>query len=406
MNGQTNDPTVMIYHTYHDGIKPCIIEKDIVAYIHDPVFHINRNRVVAETLKTVLRSDLESNIDLIHKLFKYLISTQHMNGSWSEVHPRYDQPSALITSIVGSALILAIQKNILTDDLTTVVKRAKDFVLHSEKKPGYFLKSTSYTADHLNVDATCGAFLAAYAQYFDENLPLEAAQRASFHIIDHQWENGVYPYAVDKGTYSSIQNVPCMHYQGVTLYYLSRIHMVTQDDQLKQSLLNGVKWLSSQHKISGGFEWGRSGLLFAYHLTGAYAFAYASYWYLSQFDTQYEHNADVCLKMLHSYKKNLFDRWEQAGWMSFPSSLFDSIQTARLGGTGMKETLFRFTYAVYRQIARRRYRTTVDETLFNGIVRLLKLNVSTVEPFANYPDLFMTSEIVDCLSSIKEMKLI
>ncbi len=29
------------------------------------------------------------------------------------------------------------------------------------------------------------------------------------------------------------------------------------------------------------------------------------------------------------------------------------------------------------------------------------MDVSTIEPFANYPDLFMSSEILDCLSSIE-----
>jgi hypothetical protein len=30
------------------------------------------------------------------------------------------------------------------------------------------LKSAQYTADHLNVDASCGAFLARYAERYDD----------------------------------------------------------------------------------------------------------------------------------------------------------------------------------------------------------------------------------------------
>jgi len=393
-----------VHQLYTQGIKPCILVKDDVAFLLDPVFHIKRNRVIAETLKAMLRLDLETDTTLIRKLFDYLRSTQHADGSWSEIHAHYDKASALITSIVADAFLLFMEKNESSDTFRIVVDNAKDFVLRQEKKPGFFLKSTNYTADHLNVDATCAAFLAHYAKVFDDEETLEASNRACDHIIKYQWENGVYPYAVTKGSYSFVKQVSCLHYQGVTLYYLSKIHTVTQDDRLKQSLLSGGRWLSKMQKENGRFDWSESGLLFTYYVSGAYAFALSSFQYLSLFDKQFESFMEKCLIILKSHQSSLFVRWEQAKWLSFPASLFDSIKTAKQAEVGFNQRLFRFLYAVYRQIARRRYAEKIDDTLFNTIVSLLHLKVSTIEPFANYPDLFMSSEIIDCLSSIQELK--
>ena len=402
MKQQRRDVSSVVHGVYRDGIKPCIVEHDDCASIHDPVFHINRNRVVAETLKAVLRLNLETDVALIEKLLRFLLSTQHRDGSWSEIHPCYDQPSALITSIVGETLLVALQKDILSHELTPAVNKARQYVIKNEKKPGYFLKSSFYTADHLNVDATCGAFLAGYADVFNDEPSFQAAVRASTHVIDCQQENGVYPYAVDKGNYSYTQNVPCVHYQGVTLYYLCKIHAFTKDERVKRSLLDGANWLASLQKPSGRFDWSQSGLLFAYYLTGAYAFAFASFRYLSEFDRRFIDQAERCLSVLvdMSHQNSLFPRWEEAGWLSLSRSVFDSVQTAKQAKVGMNQSLFRFSYALYRQLARRWYSETVNETVFNMVVSLLHLNVSTIEPFANYPDLFMSSEIIDCLSSV------
>ncbi|RLF57355.1 MAG: hypothetical protein DRN27_07960, partial [Thermoplasmata archaeon] len=399
-----NQVSSLIKQVYFEGVKPCIVINDDIAFISDPVFQIRRNRVVAETLKAIIRLNIESDKNIIEKLLNYLLSTQHQDGSWSEIHAHYDQHSALITSIVGEAFILAIQHDIKKDELAPAVEKAEDYVLQQEKKPGFFLKSTSYTADHLNVDATCGAFLGAYADCFDDADALQACNRAAKHIVDHQWDNGVFPYAVDKGNYDFIKQVPCMHYQGVTLYYLSKIYKITKDDALKQSLLDGAEWLASMQQKDGRFDWSGSGLMFAYYLTGAYAFAYASFQYIAQYDKQYTSNASSCIPVLNNHLQKMFLRWEKTDWQSFPRSMFDAVQTAKLAKLGLKQSLFRFSYGLYRQIARRRYNDLVDDTVFNAVVNLLHLNVSTIEPFANYPDLFMSSEILDCLSSIEYIK--
>jgi hypothetical protein len=40
----------------------------------------------------------------------------------------------------------------------------------------------------------------------------------------------------------------------------------------------------------------------------------------------------------------------------------------------------------------------VDPYLFRTLCRLLRIQSSTVEPSVNFPDLFMTSEVLECLS--------
>ncbi|MBE3090465.1 MAG: hypothetical protein IMZ45_05465 [Actinobacteria bacterium] len=49
-----------------------------------------------------------------------------------------------------------------------------------------------------------------------------------------------------------------------------------------------------------------------------------------------------------------------------------------------------------------------DGKLFSNIHNLLNIKTTTIEPFDNYPDLFITSEVLDCLSyslSFKEMNI-
>lgn len=400
MNKLDQQISSLILKLYVEAIKPYMVEENKVVYFIDPVFHISRNRVIAETLNAILRLNLEPDDRLIQKLFHYLVTTQHNNGSWNEVHPHYNHPSALITSIVADTFLLAIEKGKDLDFFPSVIDKAKEFLLHQEIKPGYFLKSANYTADHLNVDATCGSFLSHYAHLFEDENTLEVSKRVSDHIIAHQWKNGVYPYAIDKGTYTYIKEVPCIHYQGVTLYYLSRIHTYTQEDSLLESILTGGNWLAQVQQDDGWFDWSKSGLLFTYYVIGAYGFALSSFSYLSQFNDHFESNANKCLPILKSHQRSLFVRWEQSNWISFPNSIFESIETAKKAKARIDIIFTRLLYALYRQIARRRYADTIDTTFFNVLVSVLHLKVSTVEPFSNYPDLFMTTEIINCLSSI------
>lgn len=382
---------------YKNGIKTLIVEKENYAYIKDPVFKIRRNRVIGEVIKAIVRLELEKDERIIAKLYRYLQKTQNPSGYWNEIHANYNQPSSLVTSIVGEAFILGIEKGFLKNNN---LHKAKDYVLKNEIKPGYFLKSKKYTSDHLNVDATCGAFLAKYGDVFSHEQSLKAARRASERIVKNQFDNGAFPYTTNKGSYDYLLNVPCIHYQGVTMYYLSKIHSILKDEFIRKSLLKSGNWLLSMQKANGKFDWSNSGLLFAYYLSGAYAFAYSSYNYLSKWDGKYTKYKDKCLKILDENIDSLVLRWEKDSWITFPLSIPISFKTSLIGNYPFKHKLFRFGYGLYRQMARRKISTMIDAKMFRILTKIMNVKTSTIEPFNNYPDLFMTSELLDCLSYV------
>jgi hypothetical protein len=386
-----------LYQIYCKGIEPLIIENSDSAYIRDPIFDIKRNRVIAEVVKTIIRLKLKSEENIIQKFCNFLIKNQNADGSWNEIHPNYNQPSSLITSIIGEALLMNyIQSQ--NDDLKRSIQHACRFVLSQEKSPGFFIKSKVYIADHLNVDATCGAFLALYGENFSDDLCIKVAKQVARHIQDYQFLDGSYPYAINKGNYSYLLNVPCIHYQGVSLYYLSKIEEVIQEKWLEQNLLRGVEWLVSIQKQNGRFDWSKSGLMFAYYLTGAYAFAFSSFMYASRWDKKYLKHARLCLNILKRNIDTIFLRWEKDSWTTFPFSVPSTLQSAFIGNFPSKQKFFRFGYGIYRQMARRRFSKKPNENIFKNLTKILGIHSSTVEPFSNYTDLFMTSEILDCIS--------
>jgi hypothetical protein len=369
-------------------VKKFTNEGEKGSYLVDPVFGIVRNRVNAEVAKTYFRLNLP---DQGIRLMKYVLSDQAKDGSWNEIHPNYRQKSALVTAFIGDALVTAYPY--FPQDAS--LENASAYVLQNEKKAGYFLKSLSYTADHLNVDASCGAFLAGYGNLFDDKNAINAAKRAAEHVCRCQ-KKGYFPYSTDKGTYPYTYNVPCIHYQGVTLYYLLKIQEIINEPWLEKSIDSGTAWLASVQNKDGTFDWSKSGLMFAYYLTGAYAFAYAVFTSQSREHAQYTDNASGCLKVLERNMPSLALRWETASWSTIPG--LTTVKTAFLGDFPLSHRLFRFGYGSYRQVARRIIRSDVDETTFRALCRLLCISPSTIEPTNNFPDLFMTSEILDCLS--------
>ncbi|MCX6701334.1 MAG: terpene cyclase/mutase family protein [Methanomicrobiales archaeon] len=374
-------------------VEKCTFNDENGTHIVDPVFGIVRNRVNAEVAKTYFRMNSpEKGVQLM----KYVLSTQAEDGSWNEIHPNYNQKSSLITAFIGSALVIAYPH--FPQDVA--LEKVKAYVLQNEKKPGYFVKSQTYTADHLNVDASCGAFLAEYGNRFSDTVTIDAARRAAQRVCRFQ-KNGYFPYASDKGNYPYIFNFPCIHYQGVTLYYLSKIQKIIDEPWLEKSLLSGTEWLASVQREDGFFDWSKSGLMFAYYLTGAYAFAYAVFSSQSRGNSEYSDNALRCLKVLEKNIPSLALRWETASRASFFVPRLITVKSAFLGDFPLRHRLFRTGYGYYRQISRRRIRSDVDEKTFIALCRFLHISPSTIEPMNNFPDMFMTSEILDCLSSAR-----
>ncbi|AEG18361.1 prenyltransferase/squalene oxidase repeat-containing protein [Methanobacterium paludis] len=370
-------------------------EDEELAYVLDPVFGIKRNRVNAELVKTLIRT--RKNPDLTRKIISFILLGQNKEGSWNEIHPRYSQPSALATAIIAGSLLMArkLVPNFENVDL------ARDYVL-SQEFEGKFMKSKGYTADHLNVDATCASFLADYGVRFSDDTAIETALRTAEHICSNQFSDGSFPYTTNKGNYPFNLNIPCIHYQGVTLYYLSHIHEVLREEKLEEALIKGSKWLADVQEADGKFKWSKSGLMFAYYLSGAYGFALASLSYSSRWNKQYMENVTKSLEMIKKNSSGLMLRWEMDGWDNFLQSFPLTFKTAFSWDYSPSEKFFRLSYGFYRQIARRRFSQNVSDNVFKMVSKVSNRKVSTVEPFNNYPDVFMTSEVLDCLSSSQE----
>ena len=392
-----------LYRLYFGGIKPLIVEKGDFAYIKDPIFGIKRNRVIAEVAKAMIGSKLEPDENIISKFCNFLLKNQNTDGSWNEIHPNYDQPSALVSSIIGETLLLEYEKY-RVKKFEEAISKTKNFVLSQYKSGGFFLKSKNYTADHLNVDATCGAFLAMFSRIFEDDYCKKIAEQTAKHICKHQFSDGSFPYTTNQGNYAYAQTIPCIHYQGVTMYYLIKINDILQEEFVKKSLLKAGDWLLSVQKDDGKFDWSRSGLMFAYYLTGAYAFSYTSLVYISKWEKKYAMNGYKCLNILNQNEKDLVLRWEKDRWITFPFSLITTIKTSKIGNFPIKQKLFRFGYGLYRQMARRRFSKYLDDKLFVDIAKILNIKTSTIEPFSNFPDLFMTSEALDCISYSLSLK--
>lgn len=375
-------------------IEKCIVEKDNYAYLKDPCFDIKRNRVNAEYCKGLIR--IEKKPKIVKKMIDYLISNQNDDGSWNEIHPYYDKPSSLITSIVGDALIDYYKKN-QQDYVKDAIDSAKKYVVSNVRDPGYFIKSSNYRQDHLNVDATCADFLSAYGDYFSDSKTREIANKTVEHVRGHQFENGVFPYRVDTEEVKTSMEVPCIHYQGVTIYYLYKT-LENLDSANLTWLKRGLKWLENTQNDDGRFDWSYSGFMFAYHLTGAYGFAFASYDSLDNRDT-YSKNSSKCLDELEKNMDELLLRWEKGGWLDFITSFNSIKKSSSRGSESFSELLYNFGYASYREFSRRRYtKQPSEDFLFEMIKGLLSIETSTIEPSKNFPDLFMTTECFDCLT--------
>jgi len=385
-----------------DAVMPYMEYSENTAYIIDPLLKINRTRVNAEFCRSLLKIDPEKYKETIAGLVQWILANQNNDGSWNEEHPNYNKPSALITAIVGETLL---EYSAGSSDISIMnsLSRACNYILSQEFAPGYFKKSQENFTDCLNVNATCGAFLAEYGLLTKNSDVFRSAKNAAHRVCYYQYSNGAYPYTPhERGyPYKYHFDVPCVHYQGVTLFYLSKIYQVIPEPWLKESMLRGTKWLAQVQNEDGHFDWSKSGLMFAYYLTGAYAFAYAVFSFHTRWIPEYQENASKCLNILERNCPSYALRWETASWTSFFVPRLITLRSAWLGDYPLRHRLFRIGYGYYHQISRRRVGSRVDEKTFLALCRILHISSSTIEPTNNFPDMFMTSEILDCLSSAR-----
>jgi len=392
------------------GIKPNILKRNNTSTIVDPIFNIERSRVIAEICNTLMNLDkLGYNTKLpfqVHGLIKRLKELQNTDGSWNEVHPNYNEPSVVFTAI--SALCLLNYYKIYSDNsVISCIKNAKNYLLSQQLSNGGFKKSRLYHIDALNTDAMASAFLIKFGKTFNDYQAFKCGLSAAKNICRNQFRDGSYPYTTPEINFPFKYhlNIPCIHYQTVTLYYLLYVHDEVDEPWLKQSIYQGVVWLKNKQKSDGSFNWHESGLNFALYLNATYAFAtYIYYKLLNNCCNHYSIMFDSLMKLKKSIHNGLILRWESSSWKSFLIDFLYCFKGGFMGDYPLKYKLFRSMQRVYREVSRRRIFSNKDNFQVKNsiLVKLIKdrVFVSMIEPLFNYPDLYTTAQVLDALSNL------
>jgi hypothetical protein len=186
-----------LFDTLLDEAQQYVVTDGDLCHVYDPYFDLKRCRVTAEVCKAMLRAGRGS--ETTDGMIRWLASRQNPDGSWNELHPRYSRPSALATAFGGEAFLLEKAASGLTGEQEARLKKAARYVRGAETAPGRFRKSEKYLSDYLNVDASCGAFLARYGHDCGDAASLEAATRAALNCVAFQAPDGAYPYTTAEG---------------------------------------------------------------------------------------------------------------------------------------------------------------------------------------------------------------
>jgi len=377
------------------------------AYLVDPVSNVIRSRVNAEfcsTLVTLHLCKVKNFEPIIKKLTNWILTKQNADGSWNEIHPNYDKPSSVFTSICGLCLF-EVKKNfpsILIKD--EVFHNASRYLLEQEISDGYFRKSELYHADIYNADAMIAAFLFRMANKYTNQKYRDAAKRSISNICSHQFENGSFPYGGPERAYpyKYHNHVPCVHYQAVTLYYLIKCLPYFKSNLLEKSILAGTEWLLENQNDNGYFNWTKSGLNFALYLSSTYAFIIPIY-------IQFQNNnktEDMILKSLTILENNMFNnillRWEKSNFHSLMSGLLNALKGGFIGDYPFSYKILRSLHRIQREFARSKISPIMRVSKIASQARGYSAFLSTVESSTNYPDLYMMTEALESLSNAIE----
>jgi len=394
------------------GIKPNILKRNNSLTIVDPIFNIERSRVIAEICNTLMNLDkLEYNDHnmkppvQVHSFIKRLKELQNDDGSWNEVHPNYNEPSVVFTSI-SALCLLNYYENYSDNNVISCIESARNYILSQQLPNGGFKKSRLYHIDALNADAMASTFLIKFGRTFNDDQAFKCGLLAVQNICKNQFKDGSYPYTTPKidFPFKYHLNIPCIHYQTVTLYYLLHIYDEINESWLNQSIHKGVLWLRNRQKSDGSFNWYESGLNFALYLNATYAFT--AYIYYKLFNSYHASHVvfDLLMKLKSSIHNGLILRWESSSWESFLIDLLYSLKGGFIGDYPLKYSLFRSVQRIYREISRRRIPSYQGDLKLknNLLVKLVRDRafVSTIEPLFNYPDLYTTSQALDALSNL------
>lgn len=381
-------------------------EKDY-AFVGDSVVNVVRSRVNAEVCSALvnLHNHKVANYkSLIEKLTKWLIRNQNSNGSWNEKHVNIDAPSIVFTSTCALSLLDVKEgfSDIVIPD--NVFENAANFLIKQEISNGHFRKSEYYHADILNADAMVAAFLVRLGVKYQNDEYLKAGKRAISNVCAQQFTDGSYPYGGPTRAYPYKYHlyVPCIHYQTITLHYLLKSLPFIKSDFLEHSIDVGIKWLLANQYDNGTFNWRNSGLNFALYLTATYALTIPLY---KRYMNKDERAEKMISKSLDVFEKQIFDgvllRWEKGEPKSFIKGMFDALGGGFIGEYPFSYKILRSLHRIHREIARSKVSKNMTVSkLTNRSVGYYSAFLSSVESSTNYPDLYMTTQALEALSSV------
>ena len=399
------DETSNITKQLLDGVMKQITVTDEDAFVSDDVTKVVRTRITAEICSTLVKLHslkISDNQLLIKKMTKWLIDNQNSNGSWNETHLHYNQPSTVFTSICALSLLEVSESFPEFNINKEIFHNAAKFILDQEIDFGAYKKSELVHADILNADAMAAAFLLKFGNKSSNENYIKAGERAIANICLHQFIDGAYPYSGPKRAYPYKYHfyIPCIHYQAVTLYYLIKSALYIKSESLQHSILSGAKWLLKNQKDNGYFQWKNSGLNFALYLSATYAFVLPIYQNLLSDDT----NATKLMReSLNVLKEQIFDnillRWEKGNSKSVIVGFFEATKGGSIGEYPLVFKLMRTLHRLHREISRMKISNHITPSKLISRPTGYSAYLGHVESSTNHPDLYMTSEALDALST-------
>jgi len=399
------DETSNITKQLLDGVMKQITVTDEDAFVSDNVTKVIRTRITAEICSTLVKLHslkISDNKLLIKKMTKWLIDNQNSNGSWNETHLHYNQPSTVFTSICALSLLEVSESFPEFNINKEIFHNAAKFILDQEIDFGAYKKSELVHADILNADAMAAAFLLKFGNKSSNENYIKAGERAIANICLHQFIDGAYPYSGPKRAYPYKYHfyIPCIHYQAVTLYYLIKSALYIKSESLQHSILSGAKWLLKNQKDNGYFQWKNSGLNFALYLSATYAFVLPIYQNLLSDDT----NATKLMReSLNVLKEQIFDnillRWEKGNSKSVIVGFFEATKGGSIGEYPLVFKLMRTLHRLHREISRMKISNHITPSKLISRPTGYSAYLGHVESSTNHPDLYMTSEALDALST-------
>ena len=390
------------------GVMQQLTITDEDAFLNDNVSKVVRTRVTAELCSTLVKLHnlkISDHQSMIKKLTKWLIDNQNADGSWNEKHIKYDKPSTVFTSVCALSLLETSESFPDLNIDEEIFERAAKFILKQEIYYGEYRKSELVHADILNVDAMVAVFLLKFGNRSSNENYIKAGKMAVAHICSHQFIDGAYPYGGPYRAYPYKYHfyIPCIHYQAVTLYYLIKTTPYIKSEWLEHSISSGTKWLIKNQKDDGYFKWKNSGLNFALYLSGTYAFVLPVYQNFLSNDTNLSKLMEKSLNVLkNQIIDNILLRWEKGSLKSIITGFLEARKGGSIGNYPILFKFLRIMHRLHREISRTKISNQITPSKLISRPTGYSAYLGTVESSTNHPDMYMTTEALDALSSSLE----